>query len=149
VSDARIILRTVQARDGAVVRQLLDQLGYSLESEEVRRRLDAVSNAPGHGVFIAEVDGKPVALLHLFERQALEKPSEAVVQALVVDRSRRASGIGRQMMVFAEDWARERGLLSVCLASRIDRCGSHAFYARLGYERVATSHMFRKELAAA
>ena len=138
----------MQARDVAAVRQLLDQLGYSLEPEEVRRRLDTVSNAPGHGVFIAEVDGKPVALLHLFERPALEKPPEAVVQALVVDRTSRASGIGGQMMAFAERWARERGLPSVCLTSRIDRGGSHAFYARPGYERVATSHMFRKQLAA-
>jgi len=142
-------VRTVQARDIAAAHQLLDQLGYSLEPEEVRRRLDIISKAQGHGVFIAEIDAEPVALLHLFERPALEKPPEAVVQALAVDRSRRASGIGRQMMVFAERWARERGLPSVCLASRIDRCGSHAFYARLGYKRVATSHMFRKELTAA
>jgi GNAT superfamily N-acetyltransferase len=148
MSDTRIIVRTVQAGDVAAARQLLGQLGYSLEPEEVRRRLEAVSKRQGHGVFIAEMSSEPVALLLLFERPALEKPPEAVVQALVVDRSCRASGIGRHMMAFAERWARERGLPSVCLTSRIDRCGSHAFYTRLGYGRVATSHMFRKEVAA-
>ena len=148
MNDARIIVRTVEARDVVAVRQLLDQLGYSLEPEAVLRRLDAISKAHRHGLFIAEMDEQPVALLHLFERPALEKPPEAVVQALVVERTRRAGGIGRQMMMFAKHWARERGLPSVCLASRIDRCASHAFYTTLGYERVATSHMFRKELAA-
>jgi GNAT superfamily N-acetyltransferase len=69
-----------------------------------------------------------------------------VVQALVVDGRCRATGIGRQMMKFAEHWARERGLSSVSLASRIDRTDSHSFYTRLGYECIASSHIFRKDL---
>ncbi len=147
MSAPLITVRPVDERDVAAARTLLGQLGYSLELAEVRRRLDAVSAAPGHGVFIAEADGTPVALLHVFERPALEKPPEAVVQSVVVDRGDRGRGIGRQMMAFAERWARERGLASVILASRIDRGDSHAFYTRLGYRRIATSHLFRKQLA--
>jgi GNAT superfamily N-acetyltransferase len=142
-----IVVRALKARDVAAACTLLGQLGYSLELAEVHHRLEAVSAAPGHGVFIAEADGVPVALLHVFERPTMEKPTEAVVQSVVVDRRYRALGIGRQMMAFAERWARERGLASVSLASRIDRHDSHAFYDKLGYRQIATSHLFRKELA--
>ena len=50
------------------------------------------------------------------------------------------------MMAAAESWARDRGFMSVALASDIGRSAAHTFYKRLGYQRIASSTLFRKDL---
>ncbi len=139
-------VRPAVEADVAAVRSLLVQLGYDLAPAEVRRRLAAVMASPDHAVLAGESDGRVIGLLHLYVRPALEKPPEVIVQALVVDAANRKGGIGRTMMAAAESWARDRGLKSVALASHVAREDAHAFYAALGYERVATSHLLRKVL---
>lgn len=131
------MLVQAMAVDGLVaVHPLLVQLGYEVEPEEVKRRFLAV----------AESDGRVVGFLHMFARPALEKPPEVIVQSLVVDSADRMGGAGRRLMDAAEQWALEEGFRSVSLSSQTDRDDAHAFYARLGYRRVATSHALGKIL---
>jgi GNAT superfamily N-acetyltransferase len=123
--------------------ELLAQLGYELPSEELATRLAHVLAASDHHhVAVAEVDEKVVGLLHVYERPALEKPCEAVVQAMVVDAPQRGRGVGTALMQHAEAWARQRGLGSVALATR----HAASFYAQLGYGKVASSDLMRKSL---
>jgi GNAT superfamily N-acetyltransferase len=125
---------------------LLVQLGYPLDAREVRRRFDAVMQSADHTVLVASRDGRVVALCHAYARPALDKPPEAVVQALVVDHACRGRGLGKTMMEAAEAWAAARGYTSVALGSNVSRADAHAFYAGLGYRNEATSHLFRKTL---
>ncbi|MEP1031893.1 MAG: GNAT family N-acetyltransferase, partial [Alphaproteobacteria bacterium] len=74
------------------------------------------------------------------------KPVEAVIQSLVVDARARGAGIGRALMDRAEGWARARGLTSVALYTNVTRADAQAFYARLGYGKVAQSALLRKAL---
>jgi len=140
-------VRAVVAADAAAVKPLLDQLGYALEPAEIERRITRIAGAAGHCQLVAEDDaGTPTALLHVYGRAALEKPPEAVVQALVVRDGVRGRGLGRAMMAVAEKWAAAQGYRYVSLGSQVDRDAAHAFYRRLGYVRYATSHQFRKTL---
>lgn len=41
---------------------------------------------------------------------------------------------------------REHGFSSLALSSQVEREDAHAFYANLGYERIATSSLLRKRL---
>ncbi|MBR2817804.1 MAG: GNAT family N-acetyltransferase [Reyranella sp.] len=141
-----MIVRDLQPADLAAAAVLLGQLGYPLSETELRERLDRVTAAPDHAVRVAESEGVIVGLIHMFERPALEKPREAVVQSLVVDGRHRGTGIGVLLMRDAEAWARSRRLASVTLYTRIDRDAARAFYERLGYQRSATSHQMRCDL---
>ena len=85
-------------------------------------------------------------MIHAYERPALEKPCEAVVQSLVVHSCARKKGVGRVLMIAAEAWACARGIWYVVLHTRIDRDDARAFYERIGYTRVATSHLMSKRL---
>jgi GNAT superfamily N-acetyltransferase len=125
---------------------LLTQLGYELEREEAEPRFLAIAGSPGHSLLVAEAGERIVGLLHVYARPALEKPPEAVVQAVVVDHSFRGGGIGKAFMAAAERWASDRGYQSVSLSSNIARAEAHAFYEAIGYRRFASSHLFRKEL---
>ena len=99
-----MIIRDARPADSAVVRRLIGQLADAPDEAEFRARFERVSAEAGHRLIVAEMEGEVVGVLHVFERPALKKPCEAVVQALVVDGQRRGNGIGEALMREAEAW---------------------------------------------
>src|SRR6516164_9765486 len=136
-------IREMGPMDIAVCRLLLSQLGYDLNLQEVKQRYDAIKQKQDHAIFLGEQGGQVVALLHLYETTAFNKPPEVIVQALVVDQNCRGTGVGKKMMNMAERWALDRGFSSVALTSSVSRSDAHSFYNRIGYKVEATSHLFR------
>jgi GNAT superfamily N-acetyltransferase len=141
-----ISIRRMTAADVPVSQMLLSQLGYEMDVQEVRRRYDMVAESRDHALIVAEQAGRVIALCHTYARPALDKPPEAVVQALVVDQASRDSGVGEIMMIAAEKWAADRGFTCVVLASHVSRSDAHAFYESISYRREGTSYLFRKTL---
>jgi GNAT superfamily N-acetyltransferase len=141
-----ISIRPMTSDDVAAAQDLLSQLGYRMEVAEVRRRYESIVRSADHVVMVAADEDRMIALCHVYARPALDKPPEAIVQALVVDQAARGGGVGKALMAAAEAWAGERGYNSVALASHVSRSGAHAFYTTLGYRNEATSHQFRKPL---
>jgi N-acetylglutamate synthase-like GNAT family acetyltransferase len=91
-----IAIREMEPMDIAVCRLLLSQVGYDLNLQEMKRRYEAIKQKQDHVIFVGEQDGQVVALLHLFERPAFDKPPEVIVQALVVDQNCRGTGVGKR-----------------------------------------------------
>lgn len=141
-----IAIRRMTVEDILTSRELLLQLGYPLDRGELERRYASVAETKDHALFVAEDGGCIIAMCHVYARPALDKPPEAVVQALVVDNASRGRGVGRAMMTAAEVWASDHGFTSVALASSVVRLEAHAFYEGIGYQQTATSHLFRKDL---
>ncbi len=141
---SKVKCRDMGEGDLDAVWPLLAQLGYDISLAQLKQRFDAVRAAEEHLLLVAERDGQIAGFLHAFARPALEKPPEAVVQAMAVDQKLRRAGAGRALMAAVEGWAREQGFSSVALSSQLERSDAHAFYTRLGFERVATSGLFRK-----
>ena len=139
-------IRRMAPHDLPFVVPLLHQLGYEVSFDDLRDRFAAVMSSPDHAAFVCERDGRPVGFAHFYGRTALEKPTEAVVQAIVVDEACRKAGIGNALIGAAERWAVERGYGSVCLYTRADRDDAHAFYAQLGYRPEASAQFLRKTL---
>jgi N-acetylglutamate synthase-like GNAT family acetyltransferase len=133
-------IRAFRRADTDVAANLLKQLGYEIATGELEARIEGVLSAANHHVVVAEEGGKIVGLLHVFERAALEKPREAVVQALVVDSTERGRGIGSALMEAAEAWTKARHLHSLVVSTR----QAASFYTRLGYGVVATADLLRK-----
>jgi ribosomal protein S18 acetylase RimI-like enzyme len=134
-----MMVRDARPADLSAVHRLIGQLADAPDEAAFRARFERVLVNDDHRVVVAEVEDKVVGVLHMFERPALEKPCEAVVQALVVDSEVRSSGVGEALMREAEAWAQIRKLPSVSLYSRVDRKRAHAFYERIGYRIKATS----------
>lgn len=140
-----MIVRDARPADVSAVHRLIGQLADSADEAAFRTRFERVSASVGHRIIVAEQDGQVVGVLHVFERPALEKPCEAVVQALVVDGGHRGAGVGEALMREAEAWTLQRKLPSTSLYSRIDRTRAHAFYERIGYRVKATSHRLDRQ----
>jgi predicted N-acetyltransferase YhbS len=141
-----MVVRPITEADIAPATGLLAQLGYPMSEAEVARRLQMVRAAHGHRVWVAEDGGQVIGLLHAFFRAALEKPPEVVVQALVVDASRRSQRIGERLMQVAEQFARDSGSATVSLYSGVPRTDTHRFYERHGYAKIGPSYLMRKAL---
>jgi GNAT superfamily N-acetyltransferase len=75
-----------------------------------------------------------------------DRLSISLVQVLVVDQTYRGRGTRRAMMAAAEAQAIEQGFTSVALTSHVARAEAHRFYEKLGYQPMATSHLFRKSI---
>jgi ribosomal protein S18 acetylase RimI-like enzyme len=134
-----MIVRDARPTDVSAVHRLIGQLADAPDEAAFGTRFENVLATDDHRIIVAEAEDEVVGVLHLFERPALEKPCEAVVQALVVHSEARSSGIGEALMREAETWAQHRKLPSVSLYSRVDRKRAHAFYERIGYRIKATS----------
>src|SRR5258708_6433031 len=105
--------RPIRGTDLISVLPLIQQLGYDLTLTETRHRFQAIMPARDHSVFVGEIAGRIVGFLHIYARPAFDKPPEAVVQALVVETSTRKCGVGKALMMIVEDWAKQKGFLSV------------------------------------
>lgn len=139
-------VRPLRPSDLEFATDLLRQLGYVVPADVLAARIARVLAAATHYAAVAEQEGKVVGLVHAYERPALEKPCEAVVQSLVVDRHVRKAGTGRLLMAAVEGWALTRGLTHIVLHTRVDRDDARAFYEHLGYRWAATSHLMSKPL---
>jgi GNAT superfamily N-acetyltransferase len=63
------------------------------------------------------------------------------VESVRVDDKYRGKGIGREMMLWAIERAKEKGCISMQLTTNKDRTDAHRFYANLGF---ASSHLGMK-----
>lgn len=137
-------VRQLRRSDLKVAIGLLRQLGYDVPSTELANRIDRVLANDANFAAVADEGGSICGLVHAYERPALERPCEVVVQSLVVESEGRNSGAGKLLMSAVESWAASRGLKRVVLHTRIDRDSARAFYERIGYSKAATSHLMSK-----
>ena len=142
----KIKVRNMMVTDLPSVQPLLRQLGYELALNELEQRFSLVVKSPEHSAFVCETEGKVVGLLHVYGRPALEKPAEAIIQSIVVDKTYRKVGIGNELMATAELWATEHGYGSIALYSRTDRDDADAFYSQMGFRAKAIAQLLQKRL---
>jgi GNAT superfamily N-acetyltransferase len=139
-------VRTARAEDAPALAPLSAQLGYPATVAEILSRLAMILPDPAQLLCVAEVSGEVVGWIHAARYLTLESGSAVEIRGLVVGENHRGMGLGRALVLRAEDWAREGGAGVIRLRSNIIRIDAHAFYRHLGYSVVKTQHAFRKLL---
>jgi len=140
-------IREARSADAERLAELSGELGYPVETEDIRRRLERLSTKPDHAVFVAEAwPGLVVGWTHTAEHEILEIGRFCEILGLVVAAGQRGAGTGRLLVERVERWAAERGLKHVSVRSNVARPESHPFYERIGYIRTKTQHAYRKYL---
>ena len=136
----------MQPGDAPQVAMLATQLGYPCTAEDVRPRIEAISALPGEQLRVARVDGRAIGYIHFLLRRGISGAPRVEIAQVVVDEGMRGRGIGQALLMLAEEWAKERGVKKMKLASRATRGDAHRLYLKLGYSIVKTSHFFEKPL---
>jgi ribosomal protein S18 acetylase RimI-like enzyme len=110
--------------------------GRVLTVDDAAKILRRMATYPEYAVYVATAnDGSVVgtfALLVMDNLAHMGTPS-AVVEDVCVDEQLRGQGIGKAMMHFAMEFARQRGCYKLALSSNAAREGAHAFYRTLGF----------------
>jgi ribosomal protein S18 acetylase RimI-like enzyme len=129
---------------GEVVRLILaDSLSAALEAglDEAAplRAFEAIEGDANNRLIVAEQDGAIVGTMQLTFIPTLTLRGGWIeqIENVRIDGSLRSQGLGRQMIEWAIERARERGCGLVQLSSNQQRERAHAFYRRLGF---AQSH---------
>ena len=104
------------------------------------KEIDADAN---NELIVAELDGKDIGTLQLTFTPSLSYrgSKRCTVESVRVDTSLRGKGIGREMMLWAIERAKEKGCISMQLTSHKNREDAHRFYEQLGF---AKSHVGMK-----
>ena len=114
---------------------------YAVQRPAFDRSFAALLAHPDMLVLVAERGGEIDGYLLATSHPAFHANGRvAWVEEVMVAQPARGTGVGRQLMAFAEAWARDCGAAYVALATR----RAAPFYRALGYEESAT--YFKKPL---
>lgn len=119
------------------ISDLFGQLGYPTELAELERRWLTPDPAGERWIVVAELEQVIAGVLVLNYIAPLHEPRLwAVISALVVDNAHRNQGVGKHLLVSAEQHAIRRGCVHIELASSENRIEAHRFYSRHGFNEV-------------
>jgi GNAT superfamily N-acetyltransferase len=141
-----VSIRPARASDVDDIARLTAQLGYDVADSSLAQRLPGILARSEEQLVVAEIDGRVVGWLHAAASECVEEELFAVICGLVVDASLRRTGIGKMLITWAEEWARQRGCSVIRLWSSVGRKASHRFYEQMGYTIIKTQHAFAKSL---
>jgi len=140
-------IRSATLEDAPVLATLSDVLGYPVAVPVFKERLRRLLASPSDAVVVAEHPQEHiVGWIHGSAQELLESGQRCEILGLVVATTARNRGVGRRLVAAIEAWAQSRGLIQIAVRSDVVRVESHPFYKRLGYGRVKTQHVYRKEL---
>jgi len=145
----RTIIRPAISADAGEIARLAGQLGYPAETKEISARLELLLDRPKHFIAVAaggENERNLLGWIAAEERDLLIATPQIEIMGLVVDQVARGRGVGQALVTAVERWATARGLGYVVVRSNIVRAESHPFYERLGYSRMKSQHVYRKEI---
>ncbi len=126
----------------SIVRMLADDfLGAQRERledslpEGYKRAFSEIDADGNNELVVAELDGKVVGTLQLTFTPSLsyQGGKRCTVESVRVDNELRGKGIGREMMLWAIERAKEKGCVSMQLTTNNERTDAHRFYANLGF----------------
>ena len=146
---ADITIRSARLSDAETIAALTTQLGYAAELATVASRLSRLLARSDQQLLVADDGGRAIGWIHMVITEYVEADAFVVIGGLVVDREYRKQGIGRRLLIRAEEWAVQHGCSLVRLSSNVKRIEAHAFYERVGYTNLKTQFAFAKSLGPA
>jgi GNAT superfamily N-acetyltransferase len=139
-------IRPIREEDTESAVDLCAQLGYPTDASALLARMRRIAADPNRTVLVACLNGAVVGWIDLSIEYHLQSEPSALIGGLIIVEAARGQGIGRQLCLAAEEWARRRGVTRMRVRSNSTRERAHDFYLRDGYTRVKTSAVFEKGL---
>lgn len=104
--------------------------------EEYQKTLDVINSIPGYNLLVAEdqdmILGSVVLLI--MPNLAHRASSWALVENLIIDPKQQRHSVGKKLMEYTIDRAKDEGCYKLILNSNKIRKGAHKFYRSIGFK---------------
>jgi GNAT superfamily N-acetyltransferase len=108
---------------------------FTVVDDAYERAFADIDADPRNHLIVADDDGEVVACTQITYIPGLGRhgSERSQIEAVRVRADRRGHGVGRDMMTWAIEQARQRGCALVQLTTDKSRLDAHRFYSRLGF----------------
>lgn len=131
--------------DASEIARLLTQLGHPNTTELIQSKWPSWAAAGNVALVAGRSDGKLAGVATLGRMVTLHRPKPVGrIVAIVVDEACKRQGIGKALVLAAEEYLRNEGCGLIELTSNTNLTEAHQFYQNMGYR--ITSYRFMKEL---
>jgi predicted N-acetyltransferase YhbS len=138
-------IRHAMEGDGPDMARLLTALGHPTTSDDVAAEWAEWSAAGNAALVAIDTDGVVIGVITLHRMRVLHRRQPVGrITSLIVNATARGRGVGRALVLAAEDVLVGAGCGIVEVTSHMRLDEAHTFYEHVGYER--TSHRFAKTL---
>lgn len=139
-----ILIREPLESELAAIDGLLAELVDAIEDADefdlatARQNCRALFDDPGSHFLVAVAGGTLVGFINFTTRQTILHPAPSgLIDELVVTRTQRGRGIGRQLIAAALETCRQLGSCEVEVSTEASNQAARQFYARCGFEQEA------------
>jgi GNAT superfamily N-acetyltransferase len=140
-----VIIRLATEKDIPRLLELYQQLSMSPGSyqkapvADCKKVLATASKVPGYSLLVAEENGEVIGttVLAILPGFAHSTAPFAVIEYVVVDEKKRSKGVGKMLMDYCKDKAKQAGCYKIMLTSDKRRERAHKFYRSIGFEASA------------
>ncbi len=144
------MIRFAERNDMPGILPLLIELGYPCILEDLQARFRKFVNNAGYGVAVCTANSAIVGLIAWSKSELFISEQVRIhIEALIVKENHRSMGIGKKLMAFVDNIAKQYSPVIVDLTSslwREEATYAHSFYKNLGFDNKKPSVYFRKEL---
>jgi putative acetyltransferase len=141
--NSNIQIRPIEQKDNKdiakVIRGALEEFGANKPGtvyfDPTTDALFELFNTPGSYYYIATIDNKVVGGAGIFPTENLPKGTCELVK-LYLHKDARGTGLGKQLLNTAMQWAKENGYTQVYLESMPELSKAVTIYENVGFQRI-------------
>ena len=140
------IIRKIELKDaGELCKICSEEMGYECAPHLVKSKIEKL-DLKREAVFVVEEESQLLGFIHVERYEVLYFESMANILGLAVKKDFQKQGLGKALLLAAENWAQENGIYLMRLNSGINRTDAHGFYEHLGYVSEKEQKRFLKRL---
>ena len=140
------IIRKIELKDaGELCKIFSEEMGYECAPALMKNKIEKL-DSKREAVFVAEEESRLIGFIHVERYEVLYFESMANILGLAVKKDFQKQGLGKALLLAAENWAQENGIYLMRLNSGINRTDAHGFYEHLGYVSEKEQKRFVKNL---
>ena len=141
-----LIIRKIEFKDACELCKICsEEMGYECAPALVKSKIEKL-DSKREAVFVAEEESQLLGFIHVERYDVLYFESMANILGLAVKKDFQKQGLGKALLLAAENWAQENGIHLMRLNSGINRTDAHGFYEHLGYVSEKEQKRFVKRL---
>lgn len=138
-------IRIANLSDANAIQKLNSiELHYDYPLEDTIKKLELILSLDWQIIYVAEINGEVAGYVQAHKYLGTFGNLFVNIMGLAVSGDFQGYGVGKALMIVAENWAQKVGAEGVRLNSSSERTEAHKFYEKIGYAKAKTQAKFQK-----